>query len=169
MDCPAMMKLKYLTDNKLADMSHPLVVKSSIVINAPASKVWDALVNPEQTKKYMFGCEAISDWKPGSPLLWKGVFNGAELIAVKGNIVSIVLEKFLAYTVFDPNSTMEDVPENYTTVTYELSSESGMTVLDVTQGDFSTVANGQKRYEETYNNGEGWNPILVEIKKLAEA
>ncbi|MEX6689412.1 SRPBCC domain-containing protein [Danxiaibacter flavus] len=150
-------------------MSNSLIVKSSIVINAPASKVWDALVNPEQTKKYMFGCETVSDWKPGSPLLWKGVFNGAELVAVKGHIVSIVPGKFLAYTVFDPNSTMEDVPENYTTVTYELSSESGHTVLDVTQGDFSTVANGQKRYEETYNNGEGWNPILVEIKKLAEA
>lgn len=150
-------------------MSNPLIVKSSIVINAPASKVWDALVNPELTKKYMFGCETVSDWKPGSPLLWKGVFNGAELVAVKGHIVSIVPEKFLAYTVFDPNSTIEDVPENYTTVTYELSSESGYTVLDVTQGDFSTVANGQKRYEETYNNGEGWKPILVEIKKLVEA
>ena len=30
-------------------MSEALFVKSSIEINAPASAVWDALVNPEQT------------------------------------------------------------------------------------------------------------------------
>ncbi len=51
-----------------------LFVKNSIVINAPVANVWDALVNPEQTKKYMFGCETVSDWKPGSPLLWKGEY-----------------------------------------------------------------------------------------------
>ncbi len=32
-------------------MSKPLIVENSITINAPAGKVWDALVNPEQTKK----------------------------------------------------------------------------------------------------------------------
>jgi hypothetical protein len=30
------------------------------------------------------------------------------------------------------------------------------------------VADGQKRYEDSYNGGEGWNPILVQIKALAE-
>jgi len=63
---------------------------------------------------------------------------------------------------------MEDKPENYLTVTYKLSVENGQTVLTVTQGDYSKVADGEKRYKESYNNGEGWNPILVEIKKLAE-
>jgi len=150
-------------------MSEPLIVKNVITINASASKVWDALTNPEQTKKYMFGCETVSDWKAGSPLLWKGVFNGVELIAVKGRIVKIEPGKFLAYTTFDPNSTMEDIPENYLTVTYDLVSENGKTKLTVTQGDFSKVAEGQKRYHDAYNNGSGWNPVLVEIKKLVEA
>ena len=54
----------------------PVIVKSIITINAPASKVWNALVNPEQTKKYMFGCETVSDWQPGSSLLWKGSYEG---------------------------------------------------------------------------------------------
>lgn len=53
-------------------MSKPLFVKNSIVINASTEKVWDALVNPEQTKKYMFGCETVSDWKVGTSLLWRG-------------------------------------------------------------------------------------------------
>lgn len=145
-----------------------LFVKNTITIDAPAEKVWDALTNPEQTKKYMFGCEALSDWKAGSPLVWKGVFGGVELVAVKGDIVSIKPGKFLAYTVIDPNSSIPDIPENYLTVTYDLTPENGKTVLTVTQGDYSKVADGEKRYKEAYNNGEGWNPILVQVKQLAE-
>jgi|APTNR8051073442_1049403.scaffolds.fasta_scaffold00018_144 uncharacterized protein YndB with AHSA1/START domain len=146
----------------------PLIVKNTIIINAPASVVWNALVNPEQTKKYMFGCEALSDWKVGSPLLWKGEYEGKEVIFVKGHIVDIQPENFLAYTAIDPNSTIDDTPENYLTVTYTLSSEKGQTTLTVTQGDYNTVAEGERRYQEAYNNGEGWNPILREIKKLVE-
>lgn len=149
-------------------MAQPLLVKNTIVINAPASSVWDALVNPEQTKKYMFGCETVSDWKVGSLLLWKGEYESKEMIFVKGHIVDIKPEKLLVYTTIDPNSNIDDTSENYLTVTYALTSEKGQTILTVTQGDYNTVADGEKRYKETYNNGEGWNPILIEIKKLVE-
>ncbi len=146
-----------------------LIVKNTITISAPSAKVWDALTNPEQTKKYMFGCETVSDWKPGSTLLWRGSYEGKEMVFVKGNIVSIDPGKFLAYTTIDPNNpAMKDVPENYLTVTYSLAEENGQTVLTVTQGDYNAVADGEKRYKEAYNNGEGWNPILVLIKKLVE-
>lgn len=145
-----------------------LQIKNTITINAPASEVWNTLVDPQQTKKYMYGCEAISDWKVGSPLLWKGNYEGKEMVFVKGTIVEITPEKLLKYTTFDPNSTMADVPENYLTVTYELETVDGETVFTVTQGDYNRVAEGEKRYKESYNNGEGWNPILVEIKKLVE-
>lgn len=150
-------------------MSKELIIKNTININAPVEKVWDALINPEQTKKYMFGCETVSDWKPGSPLLWRGSYEGKDMIFVKGNIVSIEPNKKLVYTVFDPNSTMPDVPQNYLNVTYDLKAENDHTILTVTQGDYATVAEGERRYKESYNNGEGWNPILVEIKKLVES
>jgi uncharacterized protein YndB with AHSA1/START domain len=150
-------------------MNTPLVVQNKILINAPASKVWDALTNPQQTKKYMFGCETVSDWKKGSPLLWKGSYEGKEMVFVKGIIADIQPGKFLAYTTIDPNGSLADIPENYLTVTYDLTTENGQTALTVTQGDYSKVADGENRYKETYNNGEGWNPILVQIKSLVEA
>jgi len=146
----------------------PLIVKSVIAIDAPASQVWDALTNPEKTKLYMFGCETVSDWKVGSALLWKGNYEGQDIIFVKGNIVEIEPEKLLIYTTIDPNSTIDDVSENYLHVTYSLLSENKKTILTVTQGDYNTVSEGKKRYQEAYNNGEGWNPILSEIKKLIE-
>lgn len=150
-------------------MSETMIVTNSITIDAPAVKVWDALVNPEQTKKYMFGCEPISDWKPGSPLLWQGVFDGKEIIAVKGEVAAIQPGKYLAYTCIDPNSTtIPDIPENYLTVTYDLEEQKGQTVLTVTQGDYAKVAEGQSRYDHAMQEG-GWESILVQIKKVAES
>ena len=148
-------------------MNNPLIVTNSITINAPAEKVWDALVNPEQTKKYMFGCETVSDWKPGSELLWKGNYEGNDMVFVKGKIVEINHGKFLSYTTIDPNSGITDIPENYLTVTYDLKEENGQTILTATQGDYSTVGDGEKRFRETLDGG-GWQPILEEIKKLLE-
>ena len=150
-------------------MSDKKYIVNSILINAQPSEIWDALTNPEQTKKYMFGCETVSDWQKGSDLLWKMNYEGKEIIAVKGTIASIEKDKMLAYTVIDPNSTtIADIPENYLMVTYCITKENGGHLLTVTQGNYATVADGEKRYKETYNNGEGWMPILKEIKKLVE-
>jgi len=149
-------------------MGEPLIVKNEITIDAPASKVWDALVNPEQTKKYMFGCETVSDWNVGSSLDWKGHYEGKDIVFVKGEILAIEPDKYLAYTTIDPNSDIDDISENYLTVTYTLEDNNGQTLLKVTQGDYNQVAEGERRYQEAFNGGEGWNPILVEIKKVVE-
>ncbi|MEJ7643980.1 MAG: SRPBCC domain-containing protein [Chryseolinea sp.] len=149
-------------------MSKERIVKNEIVINGPAHKVWDALVNPEQTKKYMFGCETVSDWKPGSTLLWRGLHEGKEMIFVKGNILEIRPEEFLEYTTIDPNSNIDDTSENYLHVTYSLLEQQGKTKLTVTQGDYFKVAEGDRRYAEAYNGGQGWSPILTAIKELVE-
>ena len=146
-----------------------LVVQNSILIDADIAKVWDALVNPEQTKKYMFGCETVSDWKIGSSLLWQAIYEGKEMVFVKGIILDIEPNRLLKYTVIDPNATMADIPENYLNVTYQLEEQNGQTNLTVFQDGFEDAADGEKRYTDVQNNGEGWNPILVEIKKLVES
>jgi uncharacterized protein YndB with AHSA1/START domain len=148
-------------------MDKKLVLANTIEINAAASKVWSALVNPAETKKYMFGCETVSEWKPGSDLLWQGTYEGKDMVFVKGKIIEIVPEKFLSYTTIDPNSAIADVDENYLTVTYTLQEENYKTKLTVTQGDYATVADGEKRFRETMQGG-GWEPILIQIKKLVE-
>lgn len=142
---------------------------NEISISAKAENVWKVLTKSEFTKIYMYGCEAVSEWKEGSSLLWKGTWEGKEMVFVKGYIVKIIPNKTLVYTVFDPNNTtLNDVPENYLTVSYELSLENSQTKLVVTQGDYNKVGDGEKRYQESYNGGEGWNPLLIQIKKIAE-
>lgn len=145
-----------------------LFVTNSIIIEATPQRIWDILTKPAETKKYMFGCETVSDWQVGSALLWTALYEGKDTVFVKGTILQIDAPLILEYSVIDPNSGIEDIPENYVNVTYVLEPVGSDTVLTVKQGDFSQVADGQRRYEETLNNGEGWNPILVQIKAIAE-
>ena len=150
-------------------MEQKLSVKNTVSINATTAAVWDALTNPEKTKIYMFGCETVSDWQVGSDLLWRGEYEGKEMVFVKGKILEIEPDKLLKYTVIDPFAAYPDIPENYLNVTYELTEQGSETILTVTQDGFETAAEGEKRYKDVYNNGEGWNPILVGIKNVAES
>lgn len=145
-----------------------LTIKNTIHIKAKAAEVWDALVNPAKTKVYMFGCETVSSWKVGEELIWRGSYEGKPMDFVKGYIIEIEPNEKLVYSTFDPNSTIEDIQANYLNVTYTLEEANGETQFSVEQGDYSKVAEGEKRYQESYNNGEGWNPILVQIKALIE-
>ena len=146
-------------------MADPLYTENEIIINAPAPDVWDTLTNPEKTKQYMHGCEVISDWKIGSPVLWQGAQD--EVIYVKGTLVALEKERVFSFTTFDPNGSYEDQPENYLTATYTLTPEGDATHLKVTQGDYATVAEGDERYQDTVSQG-GWSSVLEAIKKLLE-
>ena len=146
-----------------------LLVKNSITINASAEDVWDALVNPEKTAQYMFGCKVNSDWQQGSPVLWKMLHEGQEIIPVKGNLLVYQPYSLLKYTVIEGNPSYPDIPENHLNVIYELEEQGEQTVLSVMQDGFETAADGERRYNDVYNNGDGWNPILTQIKGIVES
>jgi len=144
-------------------MAKELVVRRSLTIKAPASRVWEILTDPEHTKKYMFGCEAVSDWTIGSPLIWKGAADG--VIYVKGQLLALEKERLFKFTTFDPNSGIEDAHSNYTTVTIELTPGNDSTGLSITQGDFAGMADGENRFMSTE---AGWDMVLPKIKEMAE-
>ena len=146
-------------------MEKELIVESSIKIQAPAAKIWEALINPEITPKYMHGCEVQSDWKIGNPVLWKGAQDG--ITYVKGQLVHFDQERRLAYTTIDPNGDYEDIPENYLTVDCSIVEGDTFSLLKVSQGDYAKVKDGESRYLDTVSQG-GWGSILVMIKDIAE-
>ena len=57
----------------------------------------------------------------------------------------------------------EDAPENYHTVTYELSERDGAVVLSVAQDNNAT------QEEADTMAANNWGPVLEGIKKVAEA
>jgi uncharacterized protein YndB with AHSA1/START domain len=141
-----------------------LEIRKSIEVDAPAATLWKILTDNQFIQQYMFGCYADTDWKVGSPLLWKGAADGK--LYVKGKIVAIDAPHRLAYTIIDPNSSMADIPSNYLTMTYTLKERgTNKSALEVTQGDFAAVEDGEKRYQDSLGGGD---MILPAIKKLAE-
>jgi uncharacterized protein YndB with AHSA1/START domain len=144
-------------------MTNELIVRRSIEIKAPARRIWEILTNPEHTKKYMFGCEIVSDWNIGSPLIWRGAADG--VVYVKGDLLALVKEKLFSFTVFDPNAGIEDAPSNYSTVVIELTPGNGCTRLTVTQGYFAGMADAENRFMSAE---AGWDMVLPKIKETAE-
>lgn len=147
-------------------MSKPLIIRKEIELKAPVSAVWDVLTNPNLTEKYMFGSRALSEWKPGCEIIWKGSISEAGVIEIKGKIIEIVPNKVLEYTCFWPGSELEDKPENYTTIRYELADHGDHTMLSISHGDFSKLDYGEKRYNESIAD---WDSILESIRHLAES
>jgi len=50
-------------------------------------------------------------------------------------------------------------------ITYELTEHDGTTLLKISQGDFSTMAEGEK-YRDL--SAEIWDRVLLKVKELAE-
>ena len=67
-----------------------LKVTNAILIKAPTKRVWEVLTQSQFTKIYMFGCEVISDWKPGSTLDWKMQHEGKDFIPVTGKVIAFI-------------------------------------------------------------------------------
>jgi uncharacterized protein YndB with AHSA1/START domain len=141
-------------------MSRGLVARQSVRINAPSAKVWDALTNPETIKQYMFGSTVTSNWKPGGTITFSGEWQGKPY-EDKGVILRAEPRRILEYTHFSPLSGLPDVPENYHTVTIELSEENGVTAVTLSQDNNATEQ--VREYSE-----KNWGIMLAGLKKAVE-
>ena len=141
-------------------MNKKFISEASTTINAPVSKVWDALTKPDLIKQYLFGTEVITDWKVGSPITYKGVWQGKSY-EDKGKVLEIEPRKILLSTFWSSLSGLPDIPENYKTVRYELSAAGDITSLTITQDNNASQ-------DEANHSEQNWKMVLVGIKKLLE-
>jgi uncharacterized protein YndB with AHSA1/START domain len=137
-----------------------LSLTSSIDIKAPASRVWEAITKPELIKKYFFGTDTTSDFKKGSPIFYRGVWEGKPY-EDKGTVLEVENEKLLKHNYWSSFSGTEDSPENYANITYKLSSHSGGTTLYVTQDNI-------KSEEAKAHSEKNWKMVLNGMKELLE-
>lgn len=143
-------------------MKQNLIAKIEVTIKAPINKVWEALTNPKMIKKYLFGTQVVTDWKVGSPIIWKGVWQGKDY-EDKGKILQIITNKLLETTYWSGMAGLADIPENYKKVTYELMEIGGNTKLTLTQDNNLTVEVEDKGHSE-----QNWKMVLEGLKKLLE-
>ena len=141
-------------------MNNAYISKASTIINTSTSKVWDALTKPELIKQYMFGTEVITDWQVGSPITYKGIWDG-KAYEDKGKVLQIEIEKLLVSTFWSSLAGLPDIPENYKTVRYELVPEDNGTRLSITQDNNDSQ-------EEATHSEQNWKMVLDGMKKLLE-
>lgn len=141
-------------------MANDYLAKVSTAIEAPAGAVWEALTNPEKIRRYMFGTNVTSDWRVGSPITWKGEWEG-KAYEDKGEIRRIVPERLLEYSHFSPLAGLPDVPENYHTVTIELTGDGSRTDVTLSQDRNATE-------EARQHSEKNWSMMLEGLKKLVE-
>lgn len=136
-------------------------VKKKIRIHAPVNEVWNALINKDMIKEYLFGANVETDWKEGSPINYYGTWEGKEY-SDKGMILEVDENKVLRYTHWSSLSGTPDTTEHYYKVSYELEPKGDeKTVLTVTQ-------TGSMSEEAAQHSGENWVMVLEKLRDVVE-
>jgi uncharacterized protein YndB with AHSA1/START domain len=139
-------------------MDKRLTASATITIQVPAARVWEALTKPQIIKQYFFGVDVITDWKVGSPIVYRGEWEGKPF-EDRGKIVRFEQEKFLVSTHWSPLSGMPDTPENYHTVSYKLEAGNSGTKVTITQDNNASE-------DEVEHSEQNWKMVLEGLKSL---
>jgi len=140
--------------------TNTMTAQASTTIAAPVTAVWDALTNPALIKQYMFGTDVVSKWQEGSPIAWRGEYQGRRY-EDKGTILKIVPQHTLQYSHYSPLSGLPDEPQNYHTVTIEIFGQGTLTHVSLSQDGNATA-------EERDHSAKNWAMMLQGLKGLIE-
>lgn len=134
---------------------------STIYLNAPIEKVWNALTKPELVKQWQYGSDLITDWKISNEIRFRNEWEG-QVFEQWGTVLDVVPNQKIKYSLFFPRPELEDKPENYFIMSYILSEENQKTKLEIIQED-----NRPGAVQEEPQGEE--NPILQGLKALIES
>ena len=135
-------------------------------INAPPAAVWKALTTASTLKQFFFGADVSTDWRVGSPVRFRGNWKG-KAFEDKGDIQAFDVGKRLSFTHWSPLSNMEDRPENYHIVTFDLRPVGSGTevVLTQTNQNDAEPLTPENRTEYAKN----WTMVLDGLKTAVES
>ena len=145
---------------KMIRMKNDIQLEVRTTIDATIEDVWEGLTDPALIKQYFFGTDTYTDWQPGSPIRFTGEWQG-KTYADKGTIMEVKPYKLIRYDYWSSMSGIEDRPENYIVVTYELSGKDGAVELLVRQQNIPD--------EKTkIHSEENWKKVIAGLKELVE-
>jgi uncharacterized protein YndB with AHSA1/START domain len=134
-------------------------------VKAPPSAVWKALTTASTLKQFFFGSDVSTDWRVGSPITFRGNWKGKRY-EDKGNIQTFDRDQRLAFTHWSPLSGMEDKPENYHIVSFDLRPANGSTEVILTQTNQSDAEPITPENRQEY--AKNWTMVLEGLKKIVE-
>lgn len=144
-------------------MTETFVARVSVTINASQAKVWDALVTPGTIKQYLPVTDVVSEWREGSPIVWRSEFQGKPY-EIRGTVLRLEAGRLLEYDHSRPifrASGDGRALATYQRVTIELGDEGPQTRVSVTERD-------NKTERELAHSEGGWRRALGNLKALLE-
>jgi uncharacterized protein YndB with AHSA1/START domain len=138
-----------------------LTVSATIAIHAGPEQVWHALTTPAIIAQYLHGTETLTDWQVGSDIIFQGEFEGQQY-RDKGKILEHIPLQKIVYSYWSGFSGVEDLPENYSTVTYDVVKRNDTeTELTWTVSGYATEAGYQ-------HSADGMGDFVEKIKHIIE-
>jgi uncharacterized protein YndB with AHSA1/START domain len=134
--------------------------KAELDIAATPERIWSVLTDNDAFGEVMFGSEVVTDWQVGSPILFRGTWEGKPF-EDKGEILELDPPRRMRVTHFSPLTGEEDRPENYHEVRYDLTPAADGTRVTVTQDNNATP-------EAADHSTANWTTMLESLKKVAE-
>ena len=136
------------------------LITRTVILNAKPDEVWDALTNPEKIKYYFFNYTATSEWEKGSPIRWTGKRKGVDVME-KGSIISLDRNVQFKFSLFDTSSNLDDTPDNYLYVTFDILKKYDKTELSL------TIENFNEDSRRCAHIAKGWdNTVLPGLRKM---
>lgn len=130
-----------------------------VFIKATPEQIWEAITNPEFTKKYLYGTRAEFDLRPGGS--FRSLAGDSDELMVEGEVLEVDEPRKLVQTwrfMYDP----ELAAEGFTRVTWDIEEgEGGVTKLTATH----ELEGAPKTAEHVAG---GWSYILSGLKTLLE-
>jgi uncharacterized protein YndB with AHSA1/START domain len=137
-----------------------LIASKTINIKSSKKRVWQALTSLGDIRQYLFGTNVETDWKEGSPIRWRGEWQG-KAYQDKGTILKVEPGKLLQYTYWSSMAGKDDKPENYATVTTRVAGEDNDVTVTLTQ-------DGNDNEQSKQHAEENWSKVLEGLKKVCE-
>jgi uncharacterized protein YndB with AHSA1/START domain len=144
-----------------------VTAEATVDIDAPPDEVWRSLTDPALIKQYYLGAEVETDWQVGSPITFRGEWDG-KAYEDNGEILVFEPERELAYSHFSSMGGKEDRPENYHVVRVKLEERDGATRVTLQQSNLE----GGPTEEDRANRDQyekNWKQMLEGLKQTTES
>lgn len=137
-----------------------LVARAEREMRASPERVWEALTDPTLVSSYFFGTELETDWRVGSPMTFRGNWEGKQYEDL-GTVIAFEPPRHLAYSHWSPLSGEPDTPETRHRLDFTLEERADSTVVTLRQ-DHNPTEEARRHSEET------WAGVLEGLRQVAE-
>ena len=134
--------------------------RASIHVDAGTDVVWHAITDPATIARFLYGTEVVTDWREGSPIVYRGEWEGKPY-EDKGIILEFVPGERFVSSYYSPLSGKPDMPESYQTVSYVLAADGDGTQVTITQDGCADRAEADRM-------SGNWAMTLGSLKSVIE-